>query len=75
MEWLSEAGFGEKYWVPCYRATVDDWSKHTFHKKCDNKGATITLARKDSYIFGGFSDHSWKGEKQGTGPLYPCVVN
>ncbi|KAL9958573.1 hypothetical protein ACROYT_G035603 [Oculina patagonica] len=66
MLWLSESGFGEKYWVPCYRSAVNGWWNNNFHHRCDNKGPTITLARqahsdqKDSYIFGGFNDHSWK---------------
>ncbi|XP_078344750.1 uncharacterized protein LOC144630294 [Oculina patagonica] len=67
MEWLFESGFGDKYWVPCYRGAVDGWSKGTFHSRCDYKGPTITLGRKDSYLFGGFSDNSWKpyGEAKG----------
>ncbi len=68
MLWLSESGFGEKYWVPCYKNAVNGWWRNNFHTKCDNKGPTITLARqahsdqKASYIFGGFNDHSWNGE-------------
>ena len=62
MDWLSEAGFGEKYWVPCFRGAVDSWSHLTFHTKCDYKGPTLTLARKDSYLFGGFADESWIGK-------------
>ena len=62
MMWLSEVGFGEKYWAPCYRATTDGWSKEAFHSKCDNKGPTITLARRESYLFGGFSYHSWQSK-------------
>ena len=68
MEWLSQSGFGDRYWVPCYRGPVDGWQNSEFHGKCDDKGPTITLARqahsnqKDSYIFGGFNDHSWKSE-------------
>lgn len=61
MEWISESGFGNRYWTPCYRGTKDGWSNTNFHSNCDNKGPTITLGRKDSFIFGGFSDHNWKG--------------
>jgi hypothetical protein len=56
-------------WVPsatslsqCYRATRDGWSSNTFHSKCDNKGATFTIIRVGSYIFGGYSDVSWGGK-------------
>ena len=59
MDWLSTAGFGEKYWVPCYKGPVDGWDYSVFHSKCDGKGPTLTLARKDSYLFGGFADQSW----------------
>ena len=32
-----------------------------FHVKCDDKGATITVIfSSDGFIFGGFSDKSWK---------------
>ena len=61
MEWISESGFDNKHWTPCYRGTKDGWSNTNFHNYCDNKGPTITLGRKDSFIFGGFSDHNWKG--------------
>ena len=77
MNWLSESGFGDKYWVPCYRAAVDGWEKSRFHSRCDNKGPTITLARKahsiqkDSYIFGGFNDHSWKSKS----PFFLCCLS
>ncbi|XP_068750756.1 uncharacterized protein [Montipora capricornis] len=43
-----------------YRATVDGWKSFVFHNQCDNKGPTVTIARKDSYLFGGFADESWE---------------
>ncbi|CAB4015898.1 Hypothetical predicted protein, partial [Paramuricea clavata] len=46
-------------WSLCYRATRNGWSSYTFHSKCDYKGATVTIIRVGSYIFGGFSDASW----------------
>ena len=48
-------------WSLCYRATRDGWSSYTFHSKCDNKGATVTIIRVGSYIFGGYSDVPWGG--------------
>ena len=62
LRWLSEVEYGEKYWAPCYRGTKDGWSKESFHAKCDNAGPTITLARRENYLFGGFSDHSWQSK-------------
>ena len=60
MDWLSEEGYGGNYWVPCYRGSLHGWQSVTFHGKCDHKGPTLTLARKNSYLFGGFADQSWK---------------
>ena len=71
MAWLSEAGFGDKYWVPCYRGTVNGWPKYTFHSRCDGKGPTLTLARKESNLFGGFNDQSWQSEN----PLCLCCLS
>ena len=62
MAWLSAVGFGERYWAPCYKGSVDGWYSQTFHSKCDSKGPSLTLARKGSYLFGGFADRGWKGE-------------
>ena len=62
MAWLSAVGFGERYWAPCYKGSVDGWYSKTFHSKCDSKGPSLTLARKGSYLFGGFADRSWKSE-------------
>lgn len=55
-------------WLPakfpralCYRASRDGWNSRTFHSKCDNKGATVTIIRVGTYIFGGYADYSWSG--------------
>ncbi|CAB4029528.1 Hypothetical predicted protein [Paramuricea clavata] len=58
---LSQWVLSASSWL-CYRATRDGWSSHTFHSKCDNKGATVTIIRVGSYIFGGYSDASWGGK-------------
>ena len=63
MGWTIEAPLlCERYWVPCFRGAVDGWHSHIFHRKCDNLGPTLTIARKDSYLFGGFADKSWKSK-------------
>jgi hypothetical protein len=43
-----------------YKASRDGFKPHTFHEKCDDNGATVTIVTtKDGYIFGGFNDKSW----------------
>jgi len=43
-----------------YRASCDGWKANDFHRKCDSKGATLTIVTtKEGYVFGGYSDHSW----------------
>lgn len=75
MKWLSEAGYGEKYWVPCYRAHVNGWQKLVFHRMCDNRGPSVTIARIDSFVFGGFSDKSWRSEQQFISHFVSMLVN
>ncbi|CAH3192117.1 unnamed protein product, partial [Porites evermanni] len=48
------------YWKLCYRANSHGWGSETFHRKCDNKGPTVTIVEVGSYIFGGYSDKPWK---------------
>jgi hypothetical protein len=39
-----------------YRASRDGWKGKDFHRKCDNKGATIVIAKiSDGYTVGGFT--------------------
>ena len=48
-----------------YKASVAGWNATAFHKLCDNKGATITIATlQDGRIIGAYSPVSW-GEKNG----------
>jgi hypothetical protein len=43
-----------------YKATTNGWSSQNFHKLCDNKGPTITIANlKDGRFIGAFSPISW----------------
>ena len=45
-----------------YKATVDGFKGSDFHRKCDNKGKTLTLIKTTKgYIFGGFTSESWGG--------------
>ena len=44
-----------------YRASENEYSATKFHQKCDEKGATITIAHNNEYdsIFGGYASESW----------------
>ena len=48
-----------------YRATVDGFGSKDFHRKCDNKGKTLTIIKEknNSYIFGGYTEQTWANEK------------
>lgn len=50
----------KSYWKRCYRASYDGWSTQTFHGRCDDLGPTVTIIRAHGYIFGGYTDKSWK---------------
>ena len=48
------------YWSLCYRASSHGWSASTFHSYCNNRGPTVTIIRAHGYIFGGYTDQSWR---------------
>lgn len=50
----------KSYWKRCYRASYNGWSTQTFHSRCDDLGPTVTIIRAQGYIFGGYTDKSWK---------------
>ena len=44
-----------------YEAKVDGFNTEIFHKKCDNKGATLCIIKNtNNYIFGGYTSQSWE---------------
>ncbi|CAB4424716.1 unnamed protein product [Rhizophagus irregularis] len=49
------------YFKLIYRASIDGAAAEVFHKKCDNKGATIVVAKvkNSNHIFGGYSPLDW----------------
>ncbi|XP_068695515.1 uncharacterized protein [Montipora foliosa] len=47
-------------WVLCYRGSIHGWSAQTFHRRCDKKINTVTLVKRLSYVFGGFTDIAWE---------------
>lgn len=56
--WLPTEMEGE--WRLLFRASRDGFGSESFHSKCDKKGPTITIARSGEYIFGGFTEESWR---------------
>ena len=46
-----------------YRGSKDGMTGKDFHKKCDNKGETITLIKNEKgNIFGGYASISWTSD-------------
>jgi len=46
-----------------YSTLTDEVSTVAFHKKCDNKGPTLTIVKTvDGHIFGGYNPRSWVSE-------------
>ncbi|KAJ8313255.1 hypothetical protein KUTeg_009172 [Tegillarca granosa] len=58
---LIEAWIGKrKTFNLLYRASSDGFSAKSFHKKCDNKGPTVTvLFNKDKSMYGGYTSIGW----------------
>ena len=46
-------------WLLCYNATSHGRGNTIFHQKCDHKRNTVTIIRKRSYLFGGYTDIPW----------------
>ena len=45
-----------------YRASRDGWQTHSFHSLCDAYKHTLVVVKTNQgYIFGGYSNQSWKG--------------
>jgi hypothetical protein len=51
-----------KQWSLLYRATQDGFAAADFHRKCDNKGATLTIIKSRDHpnVFGGYTAASWE---------------
>ena len=60
---LKEEGHDSTWWIPCYHALAHGWEVSSFHQHCDNKGPTLTIVRKENYVFGGFTERSWGGNQ------------
>ena len=56
----SARGVGEdSSWLLCYRATLHGWEAMKFHDGCDGRNNTVTIVKKDQYVFGGYTDIPW----------------
>ncbi|XP_067057281.1 uncharacterized protein [Acropora muricata] len=53
-------------WKLCYNALANKWDLQIFHTNCDDKKHTVTIIKKDAYIFGGYTDIPWGGTSGGT---------
>ena len=49
--------------VRCWHAKTDGSAASIFHENCDGKGPTMTIIKYGSYIFGGYTDVSWRSSK------------
>ena len=50
-----------------YKASVNGWTPSTFHKLCDNKGPTITIATLvDGRFIGAYNPNSWENLNDGS---------
>ena len=56
---MEPVGGSNPNWKLCYRASSHGWAASTFHSNCDGRRHTITIIRKDQYVFGGYVDIPW----------------
>jgi len=53
-------GVPNQQWKLLYKASRDGFSASTFHKLCDDKGATMTIIKSSGgWLFGGYTTQSW----------------
>lgn len=50
---------GSHVWKLCYRASSHSWDASTLFSYCDGKRHTVTIIRKNQYVFGGYHDIPW----------------
>ncbi|CAF0824005.1 unnamed protein product [Adineta steineri] len=55
-------GNARQKWKLIYKGTEDGFSGEDFHRCSDNEGPTMTIiqTKDDNYLFGGYSEISWK---------------
>ncbi|XP_045161383.1 interferon-induced protein 44-like [Mercenaria mercenaria] len=61
-QWI---GTGPKTFTLIYAITRDGCNATTFHQKCDNQGATVTvLYNQQGSVYGGYTSATWQGSGQ-----------
>ena len=58
-QFLAPAVGNISHWKICYRASKHGRYDFIFHQRCNGKNNTLTIIKKDEYVFGGFTDISW----------------
>ena len=58
-QFLAPAVGNISHWKICYRASEHGRYDVIFHQRCNGKKNTLTIIKKDEYVFGGFTDISW----------------
>ena len=58
-EFLVPAVGNNSQWLLCYRASLHGWEGEDFHTRCDGKKYTVTVIKKNQYVFGGYTDVPW----------------
>ena len=58
-QFLAPAVGNISHWKICYRASKHGRYDLIFHQRCNGKNNTLTIIKKDEYVFGGFNDISW----------------
>lgn len=58
-EFLVPAVGNNSHWLLCYRASLHGWEGKDFHTRCDGKKYTVTVIKKNQYVFGGYTDVPW----------------
>ena len=48
-------------WELCYRSSTHGPYDKRFHRNCDGKKNTVTIVKKNDFVFGGFTDIPWGG--------------
>ena len=50
---------GSSQWNLCYRRSIHTQYDFKFHQRCDGKKNTLTIIKKNEFVFGGFTDIPW----------------
>ena len=58
-KFLEPAVGDNSHWLLCWRATLHGWNVSQFHSRCDGKKDTVTIVKKGTYVFGGYTDIPW----------------